>query len=195
MSLMIGVAGCFFSVAAFAILLETPPNYLIHAGAVGAVGGFVYLIGTKYGLGVVPILFFYRRCRSLFLAHLFARISKEPVTVFLTAGILPTVPGAGMYRTAYYLIQNNSERSGYYLMQTLEIAGVIALAIFIVDTLFKIAGKREKGIPVRVPRNTCLTGGRAMHDKVSKQVFCLLNYLFICSIIRVKKRKVLFPVV
>ncbi len=143
MSLMIGVAGCFFSVAAFAILLETPPNYLIHAGAVGAVGGFVYLIGTKCGLGVV-LSSFLSALSIAFLAHLFARIFKEPVTVFLTAGILPTVPGAGMYRTAYYLIQNNSERSGYYLMQTLEIAGVIALAIFIVDTLFKIVGKREK---------------------------------------------------
>ena len=81
-----------------------------------------------------------------FLAHLFARIFKEPVTVFLIAGILPTVPGAGMYRTAYYLIQNDSEKSGYYLLQTLEIAGVIALAIFIMDTLFKIVGEREKKI-------------------------------------------------
>lgn len=145
MSLIIGVAGCFFSVTAFAILLETPKSYLIHAGVVGAVGGFVYLLGTKNELGVV-FSSFLSVLAIAFLAHLFARIFKEPVTVFLIAGILPTVPGAGMYRTAYYLIQNDSEKSGYYLLQTLEIAGVIALAIFIMDTLFKIVGKREKKV-------------------------------------------------
>ena len=141
MSLIIGVAGCFFSVTAFAILLETPKSYLIHAGVVGAVGGFVYLLGTKNELGVVFSSFL-----SVLAIAFLARIFKEPVTVFLIAGILPTVPGAGMYRTAYYLIQNDSEKSGYYLLQTLEIAGVIALAIFIMDTLFKIVGKREKKV-------------------------------------------------
>ena len=72
------------------------------------------------------------------LAHTFARIFKAPVTVFLIPGILPTVPGAGMYRTVYYIITDNRAQSSYYLMQTLEIAGVIALAIFIVDSLFRI---------------------------------------------------------
>lgn len=43
MSLLLGVIGCFFAVTAFAVLLETPRTYLAHAGAIGAVGGFVYL--------------------------------------------------------------------------------------------------------------------------------------------------------
>ena len=72
------------------------------------------------------------------LAHIFARIFKAPVTVFLIAGILPTVPGAGMYRAVYYIIADDRARSSYYLIQTLEIAGVIALAIFIVDAVFRI---------------------------------------------------------
>ena len=58
--------------------------------------------------------------------------------VILIAGILPTVPGAGMYRTVYYILLNNRANASYYLIQTLEIAGVIALAIFIVDALFRI---------------------------------------------------------
>lgn len=143
MSLLLGVIGCFFAVTAFAVLLETPRTYLAHAGAIGAVGGFVYLFGAHMGLGAVAATFLSALSISL-LSHTFARLFKEPVTVFLIAGILPTVPGAGMYRTVYYLIQNDRVESGYYLVQTLEIAGVIALAVFLVDTLFKIAGKKEK---------------------------------------------------
>ena len=72
-----------------------------------------------------------------FVSHVFARVFKAPVTVFLIAGILPTVPGAGMYRIVYYIIENDREMCGYYLLQTLEIAGMIALAIFIMDTIFR----------------------------------------------------------
>lgn len=75
-------------------------------------------------------------------SHTFARVFKAPVTIFLIAGILPTVPGAGMYRIVYYIIANDSAKSSYYLIQTLEIAGVIALAIFIMDTVFKVRFKK-----------------------------------------------------
>ena len=89
------------------------------------------------GLDTVPACFLSALVISL-LAHIFARIFKAPVTVFLIAGILPTVPGAGMYRAVYYIIADDRARSSYYLIQTLEIAGVIALAIFIVDAVFRI---------------------------------------------------------
>ena len=46
-----------------------------------------------------------------------------------------------MYRTVYYMISGDNEKCSYYLIQTLEIAGVIALAIFIVGTLFNIIKK------------------------------------------------------
>jgi len=89
------------------------------------------------GVDTVPACFLSALVISL-MAHLFARIFKAPVTVFLIAGILPTVPGAGMYRAVYYMIADDRAQSSFYLMQTLEIAGVIALAIFIVDAVFRI---------------------------------------------------------
>ena len=69
-----------------------------------------------------------------FLSHILARIKKAPVTVFLIAGILPSVPGAGIYRTVYYLIQGDQTLSTHYLISTLHTAGAIALAIFITDS-------------------------------------------------------------
>ncbi|PWJ48266.1 threonine/serine exporter family protein [Faecalicatena contorta] len=141
MTLFFGVVGSFVAVAGFAILLETPGKYLPHAGIAGAIGGFVYLLGIEGELNVVLASFLSALAIAL-TSHTFARIFKAPVTIFLIAGILPTVPGAGMYRIVYYIIANDSAKSSYYLIQTLEIAGVIALAIFIMDTLFKVRIKK-----------------------------------------------------
>ena len=42
------------------------------------------------------------------LTRVFAITQKTPVTVFLLTGIFPLVPGAGIYYTAYYFIQNEN---------------------------------------------------------------------------------------
>jgi len=76
------------------------------------------------------------------MSHSYARILKTPVTLFLITGILPLVPGVGMYQTVYYLITNDEKLSRYYFNQTMQIAGMIALAIFIVDTIFRIFQKK-----------------------------------------------------
>lgn len=137
MELILVTAGCFLAVSGFAVLVETPRKYILQAGFAGACGGWVYFFSMQNGLDAVPASFLSALVIAL-LAHIFARIFKAPVTVFLIAGILPTVPGAGMYRTVYYIIADDRAQSFYYLMQTLEIAGVIALAIFIVDAVFRI---------------------------------------------------------
>ena len=143
MELVLVTVGCFLAVAGVAVLVETPRKYILQAGFAGAFGGWVYFYSMQRGLDSVPVCFLSALVISL-VAHIFARIFKAPVTVFLIAGILPTVPGAGMYRAVYYIIADDRARSSYYLLQTLEIAGVIALAIFIVDTVFRIRIKRKK---------------------------------------------------
>lgn len=81
--------------------------------------------------------------KAAVMAHTFVRIYKAPVTLFLIAGVLPTVPGAGMYQTVHYILEENEKMAAHYLIQTLEIAGVIALAIFVVDTIFQAAQQGE----------------------------------------------------
>ncbi len=72
------------------------------------------------------------------LSQIFARIFKAPVTIFLVPGILPLVPGVGMYRIVYYLLLEDSSMSGYYFLYTLQMASMIAVAIFVTDTIFQI---------------------------------------------------------
>ena len=135
------VFGAFLAVYSFAYLIETPKKYVLRAGLVGALGCLVYTIGINTGLGEV-LSSFLSALSVAFLSHTFARIFKAPVTLFLIAGILPTVPGTGMYQTVHYIIEGNQKMTAYYLTQTLEIAGVIALAIFVMDT---VVGLLKKG--------------------------------------------------
>ena len=141
--MIVRVLGAFIAIFTFAVLQETPKKYLGCAGIVGAVGWLAYLLSEHAGADTVLATFISAMTITL-ISHTFARIFKAPVTVFLIAGILPTVPGAGMYRIVYYIIQGDRAMSSYYLTNTLELAGVIAIAIFIMDTLFRLFQKGWK---------------------------------------------------
>lgn len=135
--MIIKVIGAFLAILCFAIMLETPKKYIVYAGVVGAVGWFVFLFAGRMGANEVFATFL-SAMTIAFISHVFARVFKTPVTGFLIAGILPTVPGAGMYHIGYYLFQRDMDMMGYYITSVLQIAGVIAAAIFIVDGLFRV---------------------------------------------------------
>jgi len=57
--------------------------------------------------------------------------------VFLTAffvSIFPLLPGAGIYYTMSYFLQNNTEMAWSKGMETAGIAGVMAVGILIIST-------------------------------------------------------------
>ena len=140
--MIIKVIGAFLAILCFAIMLETPRKYIVFAGIVGAVGWFVFLFAGKMGANDVFATFL-SALTIAFISHVFARVFKTPVTGFLIAGILPTVPGAGMYHIGYYLFQGDMDMMGYYITSVLQIAGVIAAAIFIVDGIFRLLNLRK----------------------------------------------------
>lgn len=140
--MIIKVIGAFLAILCFAIMLETPKKYIVFAGIVGAVGWFVFLFAGKMGASEVFATFL-SALTIAFISHVFARVFKTPVTGFLIAGILPTVPGAGMYHIGYYLFQRDMDMMAYYITSVLQIAGVIAAAIFIVDGIFRLLNLRK----------------------------------------------------
>lgn len=134
--MLIQVIGAFVAVIAVAIIFGVPKKFLIYSGLVGAVGWLVYLLIRNIGGNYIVSMFFAALVVA-FISHSFARIFKTPVTLFLIAGILPLVPGVGMYRIVYNLLANNNSQAAFYFSETIQIAGMIALAIFIMDTIFK----------------------------------------------------------
>lgn len=143
LELMIQVVSAFVGVVAVAISFQVPKKYLLLAGVTGAGGWLLELIMEEVFQSSIFSSFLAALLVAV-LSQIFARVSKAPVTLYLVTGILPLVPGVGMYRTVYYLLQSNHELTSYYLSYTLQIAGMIALAIFVVDSCFKRLYQRKK---------------------------------------------------
>lgn len=135
--MIIQIISAFFAVYMFTMLLDIPKQFAHYSGTIGAVGWFVYF--TRHGQGYSPMMAAFASTLVIALfSHILARVKKAPVTVFLVAGILPLVPGAQIYRCVFNLIQNDFDVSNFYLIEALQIAGAIAMAVFIMDSIFKL---------------------------------------------------------
>lgn len=135
------VFGAFLSVFGFSILLDVPKKFVVLSAGIGAFGWFIFLNVDNQRHSVVMATF----VSGIFIAlisHSMARVFKAPVTVFLIAGILPLVPGKGMYDTVYHLLKHDTQGAGNTALETLMVAGAIALAIFIMDTIFRMFQKK-----------------------------------------------------
>ena len=130
--MIIQILSVFAVVAVFSFLLEVPRHFVPYSALVGAAAWWVYLLITGHGGNSLEAAFLSSLMVALF-SHLLA-----PVTVFLVSGILPAVPGTSIYRCVYYLIQDATDLSILYLIETLQIAGAIAMAIFIMDSFFRL---------------------------------------------------------
>ncbi len=130
------IIGAFLAVTAAAVILESPKKHIFTAAIVGAVGWAVYLLCID-ALGSVTATYISGLVIST-QSHIFSRMFKVPVTIFFLPGFFPLVPGSGMYLTVYEFIQGNNNLAQGHLQNTIQIAGMIALAIFTVDTVFKV---------------------------------------------------------
>lgn len=128
--------GALVAVMGFGIVLKVPRRFLLWAGIDGAVGWFIYLIVEQI-TGSMLASTFLGAVGIAVGAHLCARIFKTPVTIFMIPANLTIVPGAGMYRIVYYILRSEHEMSSYYFQQTILAAGMIAVAIFIVNIILE----------------------------------------------------------
>lgn len=135
--MVIQVIGAFAAVCTIAVYFGVPKRFLPYSGLVGAISWLIYLLMSELLENAGTSMFIASIALTL-VSHIFARVFKAPVTLFLVSGILPLVPGVGMYRIVYYLIIGEMEQATHHLYLTAQAAGVIALAIFIMDTCFRL---------------------------------------------------------
>ncbi|EPB8220981.1 threonine/serine exporter family protein, partial [Clostridium perfringens] len=74
---------------------------------------------------------------SLF-SEVSARILKSPVLVFLVCGIIPLVPGGGMFYTMLESLKGNITKALALGCNTLMLAGSIAIGIVLVSSFTKL---------------------------------------------------------
>lgn len=130
------ILGAYLATVTSGVILETPKHLLFQTGFIGAAGYSVYLVAlTTNDKSVATLL---GGLVIAFLSQVSARRLLAPVTVFYIPSFFPLVPGASVYRIAYYYIQDNPQLAGDNLIESILISGAIALSIFIIDSLLDI---------------------------------------------------------
>lgn len=70
-------------------------------------------------------------------AEVVSRLRRSPSTCFLTIALLPLVPGAGIFYTMKFYVQEQYEAFSQKGLETLTIAGAIALGVMLVISLVR----------------------------------------------------------
>jgi uncharacterized membrane protein YjjB (DUF3815 family) len=138
--MLIQLLAAFFATIFFSIMFNVNNKQLVYCGLVGAFGWLIYLLSIHNQISIIGASFNVSVIVSI-ASHILAVYRKNPVTTYQISGIIPIVPGAGMYRTLLSLIQENTEAATHYLIETLEIAGSIAVGMLFVSSLLLLISK------------------------------------------------------
>lgn len=106
----------FFATGGFAIIFKTPKKNVFFAALTGAIGWALYeLVNLKFGFESAIIL------SSLsvgLISYFFSYILKTNVHPFISAGIIPLVPGASAFFTLQNFIEGNLNIASRYAYET-----------------------------------------------------------------------------
>ena len=113
---------------------------IFWGGIVGGLGWFVYSLlipqGTSGSSGIKS--YFWGALTVALLSELLAYFKKNPATIYLIPGLLPLVPGSGMFQTMQAAVQGNLDQTLHLALKTLTAAGATALAVAIIASLSKL---------------------------------------------------------
>lgn len=116
----------------FCIIFHVPAKCIFPAAVTSFFAWTLYETAIANGLSPVMATFF-GSCAVALLSDIFARVIKEAATVFIIPGILPLVPGSGIYYTLYYFINGSTEFAIENGSQTLMTAGAISVGLISVS--------------------------------------------------------------
>ena len=103
----------------------------------GALTWAAYLIAIRLGCSTIGANFWATVVASIF-SEVMARVRKYPAITYLVVSLFPLLPGAGIYYTTAYILQNNSEMAAAKGAETACIAGAIAVGILLVSTAVRL---------------------------------------------------------
>ncbi|PKM50375.1 MAG: threonine/serine exporter [Firmicutes bacterium HGW-Firmicutes-7] len=139
--MIIEVLAAFVGTLAFSVFYNVSKRELLFCGTVGGISWTVYLFVNAFIHDSIFSCFFAAIVISV-ISHILSRVRKNPVTIYQIGGIFPLVPGAGMYKTLYYIVNEDYTLSTYYLYESLQIAGGIAVAMILIASLNNLLIKR-----------------------------------------------------
>lgn len=134
----------FLACIGFSILFNIHGPGIVICAFGGVITWAVYCFAGFLGCDIYASYFFAALIAALY-SEIMARIRKYPAISYLVVAIFPLIPGAGIYYATSYLLQGDKEAFVQKALQTIGIAGVIAVGILMVSTLVRLwSGWKQK---------------------------------------------------
>lgn len=134
------------SVLGFAVLFNIPRRSLLWAGLCGAAGWLVFRLCSTLGAELAAANFLAALTVGL-CGEVLALLRRQPATLFIVPGIIPLVPGYGLYRSVYLIISEDWPGAMAAGFETVLVALVIATAILLSTALARISGRIFRRVP------------------------------------------------
>lgn len=128
----------FLATIAFGVLFHGPKRTLITSGVIGAIGWVVFVYLRQYLEYNSFHANFFATVILALASELSARLFKQPVTVYVIPGIIPLVPGLGLYRGMTQLIDKSYEVGMNIMLTACTDAAAIALGMMMVASIFRV---------------------------------------------------------
>lgn len=129
----------FFSSVAtmgFSIFFNSPVKALIPSGLIGGIGWTVYSLLFGVSENAILANFFAATLISL-LSEVLARKMKYPAIIFVIPGILPLIPGLGLYNTMLSLVEGRYTDAMSIGTNALFVSAAIAMGVLLITSLVK----------------------------------------------------------
>ncbi|AVQ16706.1 threonine/serine exporter family protein [Fusobacterium gonidiaformans] len=133
----IQILAAVFTTLGFGVLFNVKGNNLLHTCIAGGISWAVYLFCSTHSCSLSFSYFLATFILSLY-SEIIARIKKTPVTSILIAAMIPLAPGGGIYYTMLHILQKNYPLALSKGVDTLIIAGSMAIGVFSASALFRV---------------------------------------------------------
>ena len=138
MEILVKCICSFIACFALGIQFNIRFRHLIAAAIGSLVSQLVFTAAAAYDVSELKCCFIAAASVALY-SEILARICKAPVNMYLIVGIVPLVPGGLIYYTMLALVMGDNATFIDRAVDAFGTAGAIAMGIFIVSSLFRIA--------------------------------------------------------
>lgn len=141
--MIIQIIAAFIGTVLFSLLFNVSRKELFTCGSIGAFGWGIYLVivalSQAPALGAIVATLII--CIT---SQVLARVRKNPVTIYQIAGIIPLVPGIGMYNTLQSFVLKDYDVALIHFNDTMAVASSIAVGMLLITSINKVLLKHKK---------------------------------------------------
>jgi uncharacterized membrane protein YjjB (DUF3815 family) len=129
----------FVGAIAMGLLYNAKPQRLFFIGVTGVLGYSIFLMGFQFSQNVILSTLLSAYFIG-FTSEIFARVFKVPAIIFSIPAIICLVPGYSTYATARLVIDQQMVDALIKGVETMSVAGSIAVGIMLGTTVFNLYG-------------------------------------------------------